>query len=111
MKALTWHGKQGMRCESVPDPKIEDPCDVIIKVTACAICGSDLHLYDGIIPSMERGDVLGHETVGEVIEGGSGNAKEWRPCCRALHHRLQRMLLLPAGLFFGLRTLEPQRRV
>jgi len=71
MKALTWHGKGDIRCESVPDPTIEHPRDAIIKVTACAICGSDLHLYDGVIPSMRRGDVLGHETMGEVVEVGS----------------------------------------
>ncbi len=71
MKALTWHGKHDIRCETVPDPKIERPSDAIIKVTACAICGSDLHLYDGVMPSMERGDVLGHETMGEVVEVGS----------------------------------------
>jgi threonine dehydrogenase-like Zn-dependent dehydrogenase len=75
MKALTWHGKGDMRCESVPDPKIEHPRDAIIKVTACAICGSDLHIYDGVIPSMESGDVLGHETMGEVIEVGAENKK------------------------------------
>jgi hypothetical protein len=63
-KALTWHGKGDMRCESVPDPTIEHPRDAIIKVTACAICGSDLHIYDGVIPGMEKGDVLGHETMG-----------------------------------------------
>ncbi len=75
MKALTWHGKGDIRCESVPDPRIEHPRDAIIKVTACAICGSDLHLYDGVIPSMKSGDVLGHETMGEVVEVGSGNSK------------------------------------
>lgn len=63
------------RCESVPDPKIEHERDAIIKVTACAICGSDLHLFDGIMPSMEKGDVLGHETMGEVVEVGKGNSK------------------------------------
>ncbi|ASG24183.1 MULTISPECIES: zinc-dependent alcohol dehydrogenase [Nitrospirillum] len=72
MKALTWHGKGDVRCEHVPDPTIEHARDCIIKVTACAICGSDVHLYDGIIPSMESGDVLGHETMGEVVEVGSG---------------------------------------
>ena len=71
MKALTWHGKGDIRCDSVPDPRIEDSRDAIIKVTACAICGSDLHLYDGVMPSMHKGDVLGHETMGEVIEVGS----------------------------------------
>lgn len=70
MKALTWHGKGDVRCDSVPDPRIEQPRDAIIKVTACAICGSDVHLYDGLIPSMESGDVLGHECMGEVVEVG-----------------------------------------
>ncbi|WP_102959949.1 zinc-dependent alcohol dehydrogenase [Mangrovicella endophytica] len=72
MKALTWHGKGDMRCESVDDPKIEHERDAIIKVTACAICGSDLHIYDGVIPTMESGDVIGHEAMGEVVEVGSG---------------------------------------
>jgi threonine dehydrogenase-like Zn-dependent dehydrogenase len=71
MKALTWHGKSDIRCEAVPDPEIRHAGDVIIEVTACAICGSDLHIYDGVIPSMERGDVLGHETMGRVVEVGS----------------------------------------
>lgn len=73
MKAITWHGKSDLRCESVPDPKIEHPKDAIIKVTACAICGSDLHIFNGIMPGMETGDVLGHETMGEVVEVGSDN--------------------------------------
>jgi threonine dehydrogenase-like Zn-dependent dehydrogenase len=73
MKALCWHGKGDIRFDTVPDPKIEHPRDAIIRVTACAICGSDLHIYDGMIPTMERGDVLGHETMGEVIEVGSEN--------------------------------------
>lgn len=72
MKALVWHGKNDIRCDSVPDPKIEQPRDAIIKVTCCAICGSDLHLYDGFMPGMQSGDVMGHETMGEVIEVGSG---------------------------------------
>jgi threonine dehydrogenase-like Zn-dependent dehydrogenase len=73
MKALTWHGKSDIRCESVPDPKIEDARDAIIKVTSCAICGSDLHLFNGVIPTMESGDIVGHETMGEVVEVGSAN--------------------------------------
>jgi threonine dehydrogenase-like Zn-dependent dehydrogenase len=73
MRALTWHGKNDIRCDSVPDPRIEDGRDAIIKVTACAICGSDLHIFDGVIPSMETGDVLGHETMGEVVEVGAEN--------------------------------------
>ena len=75
MKALTWQGKGKITCETVPDPTIEHGRDVIIKVTACAICGSDLHLMGGFMPTMERGDVLGHETMGEVIEVGRDNAK------------------------------------
>lgn len=63
MKALTWHGKG-----SIPKPKIEHPRHAIIKVTACAICGSDLHIYDGLVPSVPHGEVLGHETMGEVVE-------------------------------------------
>jgi len=75
MKALAWHGKADIRCETVPDPTIQDGRDAIIKVTACAICGSDLHIYGGLIPSMESGDVLGHETMGEVVEVGRDNSK------------------------------------
>ena len=75
MKALTWHGKGDIRCEQVPDPRIEDDRDVIIKVTACAICGSDLHLMNGYMPTMESGDVLGHETRGEVVEVGKAHSK------------------------------------
>lgn len=71
MRAVTWHGKHDMRCETVPDPQIQSPRDAIIKVTACAICGSDLHIYDGVIPGMEHGDVMGHETMGEVVELGA----------------------------------------
>ena len=71
MKALCWHGKSDIRCDTVPDPRIEHSRDAIIKVTACAICGSDLHLYDGLMPGMKAGDVLGHETMGEVMELGS----------------------------------------
>jgi len=70
MKALCWHGKHDMRYDTVPDPQIEHSRDAIIKVTSCAICGSDLHIYDGIIPTMEHGDVIGHETMGEVVEVG-----------------------------------------
>jgi threonine dehydrogenase-like Zn-dependent dehydrogenase len=75
MKALTWHGKSDIRCETVPDPRIEHPRDAIIKVTACAICGSDLHIFDGMIPDMKSGDVLGHETMGEVVEVGAETSR------------------------------------
>ncbi len=75
MRALCWHGKGDIRCDSVPDPTIEDARDVILKVSSCAICGSDLHLMDGQMPTMESGDVLGHEFMGEVVEVGSPNHK------------------------------------
>jgi Alcohol dehydrogenase GroES-associated/Alcohol dehydrogenase GroES-like domain len=61
MRALCWHGKGDIRCDTVPDPKIEAPGDAIIKIRACAICGSDLHLLNGYQPTMESGDILGHE--------------------------------------------------
>lgn len=72
MQALVWHGKEDIRCDTVSDPEIEDGRDVIVKVTSCAICGSDLHLFHNFIPAMLPGDVLGHETMGEVVETGRG---------------------------------------
>jgi threonine dehydrogenase-like Zn-dependent dehydrogenase len=71
MKALTWHGKQDVRIDTVPDPGIQEPGDIIVRVTATAICGSDLHIYDGFVPQMEPGDILGHEFMGEVVEVGA----------------------------------------
>jgi len=73
MKALCWHGKKDVRYDDVPDPRIEDPRDAIVKVTSCAICGSDLHLYDGFMMGMESGDILGHEFMGEVVEVGAAD--------------------------------------
>ncbi len=75
MKALCWHGVGDIRCDTVPDPTIEDARDIILKVTSCAICGSDLHLMDGQMPTMESGDILGHEFMGEVVDTGSGISK------------------------------------
>jgi threonine dehydrogenase-like Zn-dependent dehydrogenase len=72
MKALCWHGTGDVRVDTVPDPAIQDPRDVVIKITSTAICGSDLHLFDGFQPTMEKGDQLGHENMGEVVEVGSG---------------------------------------
>ncbi|MEB3308742.1 MAG: zinc-dependent alcohol dehydrogenase [Snowella sp.] len=71
MKAVCWHGANDVRVDNAPDPKILNPRDAIIKVTSTAICGSDLHLYDGYIPTMQSGDILGHEFMGEVVEIGS----------------------------------------
>ena len=70
MKATCWMGKHSMKVRDVPDPKILNPRDAILRVTSTAICGSDLHLYDGFIPTMEHGDVVGHEFMGEVVEVG-----------------------------------------
>ncbi|MGF7177808.1 zinc-dependent alcohol dehydrogenase [Azospirillum doebereinerae] len=71
MRALVWHGTADIRCDTVPDPGLEHPRDAIVKVTSCAICGSDLHLYDHFMPGMEKGDIMGHEFMGEVVEVGS----------------------------------------
>jgi threonine dehydrogenase-like Zn-dependent dehydrogenase len=70
MRALCWHGSEDVRVDTVPDPQILNPRDAIVRVTSTAICGSDLHLYDGYIPTMEAGDILGHEFMGEVVEVG-----------------------------------------
>ncbi|CAM3487994.1 zinc-dependent alcohol dehydrogenase [Bordetella sputigena] len=73
MRALRWHGKHDIRCDTVPDPQIEHPRDAIVKVSCCAICGSDLHLFDGFMPGMKHGDIMGHEFMGEVMEVGADN--------------------------------------
>lgn len=72
MRALVWRGPRDVRVSSAPDPEIVNPRDAIVKVTATAICGSDLHLYNGLIPTMQAGDVLGHEFMGEVVDVGPG---------------------------------------
>ena len=74
MKAACWQGVHQVGIEDVPEPRILNQRDAIVKVTKAAICGSDLHLYDGYVPSMMRGDILGHEFMGEVVEVGSGVA-------------------------------------
>ena len=70
MKAVVWHGKEDVRVDTVPDPQLVAPTDVIVRITATAICGSDLHLYDGYQPGMESGDIIGHEPMGVVVEVG-----------------------------------------
>jgi threonine dehydrogenase-like Zn-dependent dehydrogenase len=70
MKATCWYGKRDVRVEDVPDPTIINPRDAVVRVTSAAICGSDLHLYNGFVPSMMKGDILGHEFMGEVVEVG-----------------------------------------
>src|SRR5687768_6083897 len=76
MKAVIWFGSYKVSVDNVPDPKIINPRDAIVKITSTCICGSDLHLYDGYIPTMQKGDVLGHEFMGEVIEVGPGVAAD-----------------------------------
>src|SRR2546428_13171388 len=78
MKAVCWYGTGDVRVETVPEPKILNPRDALVKVTLAAICGSDGHLYDGGIPTMHKGDILGHEFMGEVVETGSAS-KNPRP--------------------------------
>jgi len=71
MRAVCWYGTTDVRVETVPDPKIINPRDAVVKITSTAICGSDLHLYDGYNPTMQKSDILGHEFMGEVVELGS----------------------------------------
>src|SRR5437660_12013619 len=75
MKAVCWCGKENIHVERVPDPKILNPRDAIVRVTTTAICGSDLHLLNGYIPTMQTGDILGHEFMGEVVEVGRENTR------------------------------------
>jgi threonine dehydrogenase-like Zn-dependent dehydrogenase len=75
MKAVVWHATNDVRVETVPDPSILNPRDAIVRITSTAICGSDLHLLNGFIPTMQAGDILGHEFMGEVVEVGRGNNK------------------------------------
>jgi len=72
MRALTYHGAHSVSVDNVPDPSIEQADDIILRVTATAICGSDLHLYRGKIPQVKHGDIFGHEFMGEVVEVGGG---------------------------------------
>ena len=90
--------------DTVPDPKIEDPRDAIVRITSTCICGSDLHLYDGYMPTMEEGDILGHEPMGEVVEGRQGceEAEEGRPRRRALHDLLRRAAGSASGQLYSL---------
>jgi threonine dehydrogenase-like Zn-dependent dehydrogenase len=72
MRATVWSGRNTVQVENVPDPKLLNDRDAIVRITSTAICGSDLHLYDGYVPTMKRGDILGHEFMGEVVETGRG---------------------------------------
>ena len=112
MKAICWYGTGDVRYETVPDPKIEDPRDAIVRITSTAICGSDLHLFDGYMPTMEKGDILGHEPMGIVEEVGAEvrEPEEGRSRRRPVHDLLRHLLVLPADNSVALRHDEPQRR-
>ena len=99
MRANCWMGRNTVEVRDVPDPTILNARDAIVKVTSTAICGSDLHLYDGYIPTMEKGDILGHEFMGEVVELGSGRDQPGgrRPGGRAVPDRLRCLQLLHGG--------------
>ena len=111
MKANCWMGKRTVRVQDVPDPQILNPRDAIVRITSTAICGSDLHLYDGFVPTMEPGDILGHEFMGEVVELGREvkNLKVGRPRRGAVPDRVRQLLVLPAPDVFALRELQPER--
>jgi threonine dehydrogenase-like Zn-dependent dehydrogenase len=84
MRANCWNGVNALRVQNVPDPQIINPRDAIIRITSTAICGSDLHLYNGYIPTMMKGDILGHEFMGEVVEVGPG-VKNLKPGDRVVN--------------------------
>jgi threonine dehydrogenase-like Zn-dependent dehydrogenase len=89
MKALCWHGEEDVRIDDIPDPQIADPRNAIVRVTSTAICGSDLHLYDGFMPTMEEGDVLGHKSMGKVVEVGR-DVKKLKKGDRTAHRTASR---------------------
>ena len=111
MRANCWQGKHRMSVEHVPDPKILNSRDAIVKITSTAICGSDLHLYNGFVPTMEQGDIVGHEFMGEVMEVGRGRQEPQTGRSRggAVPDRVRPMLLLPARAVLAVRELQPQR--
>ena len=110
MKAVCWHGKRNVQVDTVPDPQILNPRDAIVRVTLTGICGSDLHLYNGYVPTMKEGDILGHEFMGEVVEVGSAvtNCQARGPGHRAIPHLLRRLLVLPAGDVVSVRQFQSQ---
>ena len=111
MKAVCYYGKADVRVENVADPEILNPRDAIVRVTATAICGSDLHIYGGYIPTMQKGDVLGHEFMGEVVDVGREQhaPEDRRPRGGAVHDRLRALLLLQGAALVAVRQLQPER--
>ena len=110
MRALCWYGTEDVRVETCPDPEILNPRDAIVKVTSTAICGSDLHLYNGYIPTMRPGDIIGHEFMGEVVETGPKvqNLSIGDRVVVPFAHRLRRLLVLRKGSLVALRQQQPQ---
>ena len=112
MKAVVFHGIGDIRLDKVHDPKIQDPTDAIVRLTASAICGTDLHMIRGTFPGMEPGTILGHEGVGVVEEVGKDvrNFDRRRSRRHPLDHRLRLLLVLPGRLLLAMRQGEPQRQ-
>ena len=113
MRAVCWHGKSDVRVDTVPDPKIQDGRDIIIKITATAICGSDLHLYDGYQPGMEPGDILGHEPMGIVVEVGSAitNLKKGDRVVIPFTIACGHCFFCKKGLFAACDTTKPNKKI
>ena len=113
MKALCWHGAKDIRCDEVPDPRIEHPRDAIVKVTSCAICGSDLHLYDGLYAGHGEWRRHGPRVHGRSRGGGARQQArlEGRRARRhSVHDHLRRMRAVPARQLLGLRAVQPEQR-
>jgi hypothetical protein len=109
MKAVCYYGKEDVRVEHVPDPQILNPRDAIVKITATAICGSDLHIYDGYIPTMQKGDVSATSSWARSWKSAREHETEgWRPRRRAVHHRVRPLFLLQGAALVALRQLEPE---
>jgi len=102
MKAVCWNGVNDVRVENVPDPRIINPHDCIVKTSLTAICGSDLHLYNGYIPAMMKGDILGHGRGSRSWTGGT-KPQDRRPRGGAIPDLLWPLLLLPAGFLVVMR--------
>ena len=111
MRALCWHGKGDVRVDTVPDPKIEHPRDAVIKITACAISGSDLHLLDGYQPTMESGSRSRKYGRSDRTWLGGDQSQNWRPRCCSVHNKLRRVLVLQERPVFLLRPHQSKCRI
>src|ERR1700709_2681175 len=107
MKAVVWHGEGDIRLDTVPDKKIEQSTDAVIRITRSAICGTDLHMVRGTMPGMVPGTILGHEAVG-IVEAVGNDVRNFTPGGRGAA-RLRDLLLLPGRLLRPVRPGEPER--